>query len=118
MDPSRIKDVDGSAECGNSSKNQIDSILSPIHQAASMFPVVTVGSFKPRSGRSIKGNHARFSDWHIKSSLSRASALRFPSRSTNLVASGGSSLIHGSESVLNQPLIKREHAKVSSNILI
>lgn len=36
-----------------------------------------------------------------------------PSLPTNLAESEGSPLIHASESVLNQPLIKREHAKVS-----
>lgn len=40
----------------------------------------------------------------------------FPSLPTNLSESEGSPLIHASESALNQPLIKRERAKVSSNV--
>lgn len=59
--------------------------------------------------------HARFSDWHIKVSLSGAQHC-LPSHRTNLAPSEGSSLIHASENALNQPLIKREHAEVSRNI--
>lgn len=40
-----------------------------------------------------------------------------PSFPTNLAESEGSPLIHASESTLNQPLIKREHAEVSGNVL-
>lgn len=39
-----------------------------------------------------------------------------PSLPTNLAESEGSPLIHACESALNQPLIRREHAKVSSNV--
>lgn len=44
------------------------------------------------------------------------STLCLPSLPTNLAESEGSPLIHASESALNQPLIKREHAEASSNI--
>lgn len=44
------------------------------------------------------------------------STLCLPSLPTNLAESEGSPLIHASESALNQPLIKREHAEVSSTI--
>lgn len=40
-----------------------------------------------------------------------------PSLPTNLAQSEGSLLIHACESALNQPLIKREHAKVSGTVL-
>lgn len=106
----------GSAEFGNSSKAE-SPLTFPTSQAPSP-PTPAPGDLSQIKDGKVNKSKPCQTLWLTHQKFPRQrSTLCLPSLPTNLAESEGSPLIHASESALNQPLIKREHAKVSGNII-
>ena len=104
----------GSAELGNSSK--ASSLTLSISQAPSP-PSPAPGDLSQIKDGKVNKSKPCQTLWLTHQKFpQQCSTLCLPSLPTNLVESEGSPLIHACESALNQPLIKREHTEVSSNI--
>lgn len=104
-----------SAEFGNSSK-AASPLTFPTSRAPSP-PTIAPGDLSQIKAGKVNKSKPCQTLWLTHQKFPRQrSTLCLPSLPTNLAESEGSPLIHASQSVLNQPLIKWEHAKVSSNI--
>lgn len=100
----------GSAEFGNSSKAE-SRLTFPTSQAPSP-PTPAPGDLSQIKDGKVNKSKPCQNLWLTHQKFpQQCSTLCFPSLPTNLVESEGSPLIHASESALNQPLIKREHAR-------
>lgn len=104
----------GSAEFGNSSK--AESLLTFPTSRAPSPPTPAPGDLSQIKDGKVNKSKPCQTLWLTHQKFPQQRSTLLPSLPTNLAESEGSPLIHASQSALNQPLIKREHAKVSSNI--